>query len=400
MSKGKQNGKDRAMREDVAAGANGRRTANASAELPDGDVLMIANDRRGRGMVINEEALSDDFVPATPLHRDREMRRIAECVESDTPNHMWVCGKPGAGKTLAIRHVLKHTTANAGEPHVEIDCWEMDTYHRVLDEIARQLDRASAKRTPLEDKVRGFGKQEVEAYLDGHRFVVVLDQIDQPSPKERNAILYNLTQLGHVRIICVTSDAEPLMDIDARVQSRLNAVVMKFRPYSPDQLMDILKQRALQGLREGTWTDATISDIAQLVQGDARLAIRLLRDAAQLAAHEGTTRIESEHVKTVAKSVWRNGPAQKLAKLSNHHRLLYKLTPRKDTIASDHLRRAYVSSCQAHQIEPIAQRTYTKYLRAMINAKLLHEMPAPGKGNLRLLRRRLAGWSHTIDAGP
>ena len=390
MTDSKQNERSSAKGEDVTAEASGRRTADAASESPDSDVLTIADDRNGRGIVVNEDVFSDGFVPATLLHRDAETRRIAECVESDTPNHMWVCGKPGAGKTLATRHVLKHKTVNAGAPHIEIDCWEMDTYHRVLDEIARQVDRASAKRTPLEDKVRGFGRQEVEACLGGYPIVVVLDQIDQPSPKERNAILYNLSQLGQVRIICVTSDAEPLMDMDARVRSRLNPVVIKFRPYSPEQLAAILKQRAQQGLREGTWTDATTSDIAQLAQGDVRLAIRLLRDAAHLAAHEGTTRIESEHVKTSARSVWRNRPAQKLAKLSEHHRLLYKLTPQKDTIASDLLRRAYLNSCQAQQVEPIAQRTHTKYLRAMINAKLLHEMPAPGKGNLRLLRRRFA----------
>ena len=390
MTDSKQNEKSSTKGEDAAAEANGKRTVNAIAELPDGDVLMIADDRKGRGIVTNEEALSDGFVPATPLHRDAEMHRIAECVESDTPRHMWICGKPGAGKTLAIRHVLKHKTVDAGEPHVEIDCWEMDTYHRVLDEIARQLDRASTKRTPLEDKVRGFGKQEVEACLDGHPLAVVLDQIDQPSPKERNAILYNLSQLGHVQIVCVTSDAEPLTDMDARVRSRLNPVAIKFRPYSADQVRDILKGRAKQGLREGTWTDATIGGITQLAQGDVRLAVRLLRDAANLAAQDGSVSIECKHVKTAGQSVWRDGHAQKLAKLSHHHRLLYKMAPRKVPIASDRLRRAYVSSCQAQQIEPIAQRTYTKYLRAMIKAKLLHEMPAPGRGNLRLLRRRFA----------
>ena len=390
MTDSKQNERSSAKGEDAGAGASDTRMANTASKSPDRDVLTIAEDRKGRGIVVNEDALSNDFVRATPLHRDAEMRRIAERVESDTPNHMWVCGKSGGGKTLTIRHVLKHKTADAGGPHVEIDCWEKDTYHRVLDEIARHLDRASAKRTPLEDKVRGFGRQEVEAYLDGCPLVVVLDQIDQPSPKERNAILYNLTQLGHVQIICVTSDAEPLMDMDARARSRLDPVVIKFRPYSPDQLMDILKQRAQQGLREGTWTDVTISEIAELAQGDARLGVRLLRDAAHLTAQEGSGRIESEHVKSAGQYAWRNGHAQKLAKLSHHHRLLYRLAPQKDTVASDRLRRVYVSACQAQQIDPIAQRTYTKYLRAMINAKLLHEMPAPGKGNLRLLRRRFA----------
>jgi len=390
MAKEKQNGKDRGKREDIAAGANGERTANGIAELPDRDVLAVADDSKGRGIVINEDALSDGFVPATLLHRDAEMRRIAECVESDTPNHMWLYGKPGTGKTLVLRHVLEDRRGKVGDAYIEIDCWEVTTYHRVLDEIARQLDRASSKRTPLESKVRAFGRQEVEAYLDGFPLVVVLDQIDQPTPKEREAILYNLAQLSQVRIICVSSTEDPLMDLDVRVISRLSPFAERFLPYSRTALSAILRQRAQQSLRAGVCNDRVISQVAKLARGDARLALKIFREAAYLAQRHGDRSITPQHVEDAREAIWRNGPLQKLAKLSHHHHLLYRLTPVKGTIASDRLRTAYVEACGARHVRPIASRTYTKYLRTLINAKLLHEMSGPGKGNLRLLRRRFA----------
>jgi len=353
--------------------------------LGSGDAAS-ANAKPG-SLIVNETVFSDGFVPDAPLHRHVEMATLAESVKSDTPHHMWLYGKPGTGKTVVLRHVLKQTCGRSADGYIEIDCWEMNTYHRVIDQVARQLDRASRKRTPFEDRTRGFARQDVEDYLRESPLVIVLDQIDQLCLRERNAILYNLAQIGRVSLACVSTGLEALMELDPRVRSRLNPATVHFRPYFSPELTAILKQRAEQGLRLGAWTEDVLRKMAELANGDARLAIRLLREAARLAAGDGGGRIMPRHVRSAWKPLCREALSWRLSRLTEHHRLIYEHTPEQGSIRSDRLRHFYLHTCETRQLSPVAPRTYAKYLQRLIQAGFLAASPAPGRKNLRLIRR-------------
>jgi len=177
------------------------------------------------------------------------------------------------------------------------------------------------------------------------------------------------------------------MDLDSRVRSRLNPTVIEFKPYSHEELVRILRQRAAKGLRLAAWTDGILDKVAGLAYGDARIATQLLQKAAQLAHEERGDRIMPRHVAAASKQAGRETLSPRLSRLTEHHQLLYNLAPVRGGIRSDKLRRSYLTVCARRGIRPVAQRTHTKYLRRLIDAQLLVQQPALGRGNLRTIRR-------------
>jgi len=370
----------------AAFGTNGT-APSANGSKPSGQNVPMSSVDGVHPILIDERVLIEDFEPATPRHRQSQLARIERCLSDEMPVQLWLYGRPGTGKTLTARRALQRTWGAAGDDYVEVDCWEQDTYHRVLHDIARQLDGASARRTPLEGRGAVIPAREVEEYLAGYPLVVLLDQIDQPCLRERNAIIYSLLQLGNVRLVCVTSGQEAMAELDARVQSRLNPVLVRFPPYSRNEIAAIVADRAKQSLRGDCWRSSTVERIAKLAEGDVRLAVRMLREAACLADRQRSPSIQPKHVSAVAKLLWRETPQVRLRQLTTHHRLLYRLVPRRRRLTTTRLRQDYLEACQAKRLTPIAQRTYTKYLRRLIRARLLVVRRAPGKDNLRLISR-------------
>ena len=73
--------------------------------------------------------------------------------------------------------------------------------------------------------------------------VIVLDEIDQPPPKERNAILYNLSDIPKVGLICACNSQHVYHGLEERVKSRLNPMRLHFDEYNHEELFEILSRR-------------------------------------------------------------------------------------------------------------------------------------------------------------
>ena len=81
---------------------------------------------------------------------------------------------------------------------------------------------------------------------------------------------------------------------------------MIFPPYSRNQLEDILKERAAEVFDEGVLEDTVIPVCAAMAaknEGDARMAIDLLRTAADIAERNGDDVITEAHVKSAKNSM-------------------------------------------------------------------------------------------------
>lgn len=157
--------------------------------------------------------------------------------------------------------------------------------------------------------------------------VVVLDEIDQPPPKERNTILYNLCDLPTVGLVCVYNSQYVCFALEERVKSRLNPTRVLFEEYMPDQLLDILCQRAQYALAPDAYTKELLRTIARLADGDARIAIQTLKNAAYLAERDNQEKIREHHVQRAWNSAKDLKKSYLLRKLTDHHRLLYELSP-------------------------------------------------------------------------
>jgi len=133
--------------------------------------------------------------------------------------------------------------------------------------------------------------------------VVIIDEIDKH--EEVNEVLYTLSRTQSkddvqfpVVTIGISNDIEFKGEIESRVQSTLQPEHRTFTPYQEDQLVAILENRR-DAFYDGVIDDEVIERTAELAaeeHGDARRAVRLLRNAGEIADDQGDDSVTATHV--------------------------------------------------------------------------------------------------------
>lgn len=216
--------------------------------------------------------------------------------------------------------------------------------------------------------------------------MIVLDEIDQPKRIERDSIIYNLCGLGNVGLICVCNSRSVLYAMDERIKSRLNAKQIEFNPYTEDYLVYILERRAELALHPQSWNKKTLSRIASLAEGDARVAIQTLKNAAYNAENDLSSKIREKHIKEGYNSAKDIKKTYLLNKLTTHHRLLYDLVKERKTVNSGKLWKLYLERCTSLKKQPIALRTFSEYMNKLIELDLLQWDRALVRGKVRIFK--------------
>lgn len=153
-----------------------------------------------RIILANPDILSENNLPPEIHTRDGQFKKIGMCLrpitEGRKPMNCWLYGKPGVGKTATARWTLRKLDKEAGIQGVYVNCWENPTFFSVLECIARELRILGAEKLGT-----SFKLARLKRHLSNQKIVLVLDEIDQPPPKERNAILYNLSEISTAGLI-------------------------------------------------------------------------------------------------------------------------------------------------------------------------------------------------------
>jgi len=335
-----------------------------------------------RLILTNPDILSDNHLPGEIAHRESQVSDIKLCLheitESGKPIHGWLFGKPGTGKTATVLRVLREIESGKGIKNVYVNCWENPTIFSVLECISRELRLLGAEKLST-----SFKLERLKRILSGERMVIVLDEIDQPPPRELNSILYNLSQFPTIGLICICNSQNKYYGLEERVKSRLNPARIHFREYSAEELLGILQQRAENALNPGCYSEITLKEIATLARGDARIAIQTLRNAACIAEKDNSKKIGLYHVKRGWNSARDIKKSYLLRKLTDHHRLLFELIKKEGKILSGDLWRLYLNTCNARNIRPIAVRTYSDYCNKLVELGLVQAKRAAIQGKVR-----------------
>ena len=338
-------------------------------------------------IVINPDLLSESYIPPDIPARESQIKELTFCLspalKKKKPIHAWLHGKPGTGKTLIAKYILRKIEREAYVSGVYINCWEQNSYYSVLDKLVRELRILGAEKLNTSYKL-----ERLELYLGKKPFVIVLDEIDQPKPKEREDIIYNLCELRNVGLICVCNSRSVLFSMDERIKSRLNAKQIEFNPYTEDDLVYILKHRAELALYPGSWSEKTLRKIAELADGDARVAIHTLKNAAYIAENDLSQKIEEKHIREGFNSAKDIKKTYLLNKLTTHHRMLYEIVKEREEIKSGELWKAYLEKCKKLGKQPIALRTFSEYMNKLIELDLIQWDRALVRGKVRVFRVR------------
>lgn len=336
-------------------------------------------------ILIDHDALDEHYVPRRLTGREPQLNQLEFCLapalKGNKPQHCLLHGDPGTGKTATTKFLLKKLEHEWGVRGVYVNCWEYNSFYAVTDRIIAELRMLGAEKFSTRFKL-----ERLEQFLGGKPFIIVLDEIDQPCPRERDSMLYSLSSLGKIGLIAVCKNKNTLFGLDDRVRSRLQPTTIQFSPYSPNDFVSILATRAERALVPGAWNTTTLRKIASLSGGDARVAIRTLKNAAYHAESDRESRIVAEHVVKGWNSAKNFKRSFLLNKLTEHHRLLYEITRKQKQILSGTLWSLYLRECNKKKIKPMAVRTYSLYTNKLIELGLIKAERALVKGKVRLLK--------------
>jgi Cdc6-like AAA superfamily ATPase len=294
-------------------------------------------------------------------------------LRGEEPMNAWLYGPPGTGKTTVARSVMDDACGSGSQRiGVHVNCWQHRTLYSVLQAIVDEL-----KVLMSEAQDTNFKFDRIRQVFHDRPAVVILDEIDRPMPSQREEIIYGLLNLPRTGLICIANSTRAFAMLDERVLSRLNPVPIEFIEYSSAEIEEILAGRALRALTPGSWTPDHLKSIAAGAGGDARAAIETLRRVAATAEMKGGERLDTRLIDLYSRQHQAIQRTSRFEALSEHEKIIRELAAQHGPLGTTELRRRYGEYCRPHQLQPVATRTFTKYLSRLSSAGVLRISARP-----------------------
>lgn len=350
---------------------------------------------RANELLKDERFLYPEFVPERLPFREAEIDSLVFALQpvlkGRKPQNVFVHGRSGTGKTATVKFVLNelHQYSDRAKS-LYVNCFQLNTRHSILTQIANFLGDATPRRGIATDEA--YAKV-VEA-LKSADFtpLVVLDEADQLlHEKEASKLFYDLlrvVEFGKARfgLVFISNHPEFIEMLDDRVKSSLAQQTVSFEPYSPQQLKEILSQRAGYAFHSGALGPEVIGVAAAHAAksgGDARIAIECLLRAGREAERQNARSVEVSHLKSVFSEVDSRALQKAFSYLSQAERKILSLIPANSSIASGDLFQAYEKS----EKSPLSQRRFRTLLGELEKMRLVQAEPAlkKPKGRTRMV---------------
>ena len=336
----------------------------------------------------NRDALSPHYMPSNLLFREKQIDSIVKyltpSLRGERGRNLFIYGKTGTGKTSCMKYVIEKIkelpTIKAKISY--INCRIYNSRYRVLSKIVNDHLPSYAK--------RGYGIVDIYERIinwieeDGKILIVVLDEIDVV--KDLDDLIYTLTRAnsdiknGGVTIVGISNKISFKEELDPRSISTLYENELVFPPYNSTELAAILNQRAEISFKPGVIDDSSIklaAAIAAKESGDARLALKILSKAGEIAEEKGLSKVTAEEINEAAKSADEEVAYELVGTLPEHQKLVlyaislltmqgskYKklMDDTEDYLFSGEIYDRYVAICGSFGKEPKSARWYRNYI--------------------------------------
>jgi Cdc6-like AAA superfamily ATPase len=318
-------------------------------------------------MIMNASVLQEGFVPNDSIHRNCEVTALScsldPLIRGKTPDPVLLTGPSGVGKTTFARFVVNQLKTTVPETQAAyVNCWESHTRSAALFEALESLQMAVDLHRSATSHDRLLKRL---ADVDDP-VVLILDEVDQ---MDDTSVIYDCYATAGVTTILISNDrGELLRGMDDRVYSRLQtADHIYFDAYSSQQLVDILQARVDHGLTADAISEAQLREISDAATNDARVALSILRRAAQRASRKDQTTITNNDINNAISGGKQAVRVQTLDSLREPQQDLFHLLQETGEIAPGKL---YEEFAATHS-DPPTKRTIRSWLRKLAQYNLV-----------------------------
>jgi cell division control protein 6 len=314
----------------------------------------------GRSIIMDEGPLNETFLPQKTLHREEHVEEIINCL--DPVKHgmpaksLYIHGSTGVGKSAVIRSILQR---NFPSHSAYVNCWNNKTTHKIMEQVLKgigQMIHGKESTSELINRLESAKK----------RIIVCLDEADHLKDKD---ILYTFAR-NSCPVVLISNHPYSPAQMDNRIRSCLHLKEIEFRPYHPDEITSILKDRIETSLNVHAITDDLIAEIANSCSGDARAGIQILKNSAVDAESKGHLTITSDHVKAAAGYARKYRLSYLLGKLNDHQKTLYEILKQNKMMDSGSLFNEYKKITNS----TVTDRCYRNYMIRMVELGLVREI--------------------------
>ena len=240
--------------------------------------------------------LEFDYIPKIIKYREAQQQQVAlgmkPLLQQRTGKNVLVHGPPGVGKTVAVRHLLRELEEEQeGIIPIYINCWQKNTNFKLILELCDQLDYKFTHNKRSEEL---FGV--IKDMLNKKAVVLVLDEVDK---LENTDFLYQfLEEIYRKSMVLITNYKEWIVNLDARIKSRLLAELLEFQAYNKVETRGILEERMMYAFVPGVWNGDAFEIAATKAYelGDIRAGLYVMREAGNIAEEGASRTVDTTHV--------------------------------------------------------------------------------------------------------
>jgi len=234
-----------------------------------------------------------------PLCRDPDLELMALNLEqvftTGQATNLFICGKPGSGKTVCLLYLLDQIQKHAEESDlpvvsVYVNAGRTRTPYFTMLELVRRLGHD----VPDSGWQMFRLKQVFSDFLRRISVVIGIDEVDALLLKEKEPLIYYLNRQPGTTLILVSNRLEDATTFPERAQSTLRLELIGFQPYTMVEAEIILQERVERAFQPNVISKKLLRIVAEAAStaGDIRLGFSILLSAGVLAEREGRARVD------------------------------------------------------------------------------------------------------------
>jgi len=293
----------------------------------------------------NEEVLFPEYLPDFLPHRENQIQIIGKNLKpalfSRKPQNTFIFGSSGIGKTHVTKFIFKELEKESEKiKTIYINCWDYKTATALLSKIAIELGAFVQRRGVSKDEIL----ERLLEFLNksNKNLLICLDEVDQLIRNGQEA-LYDILRINQyekkfIGIVFISNDPHIFAKVEPRISSSLNMEDIRFKPYTLEEMKDILENRAkdaLQKIEKGV----IILCASQAVKkgGDVRIGLDCLLKASRNSERKRKDIVEVEDVKEILKEVKKVKPEILKEKIKQEEKIILEIIKENNEIASGDL---------------------------------------------------------------